>query len=91
MNITRTSWVSGEVNTLDLPVTQEQLDLYAAGALLQDAFPNLNPDEREFIKSGITAEEWDSLFGGDEEEEEEKEVSEWHAFDREIRPYDLGD
>ena len=91
MNITRTSWVSGEVNTLDLPVTQEQLDLYAAGALLQDAFPNLTPDEREFIKSGITAEEWDSLFGGDEEQEQEKEVSEWHAFDREIRPYDLGD
>jgi hypothetical protein len=91
MNITRTSWVSGEVNTLDLPITQEQLDLYAAGALLQDAFPNLTPDEREFIKSGITAEEWDSLFGGDEEEEQEKEVSEWHAFDREIRPYDLGD
>ena len=91
MKITRTSWVSGEVNTLDLPITQEQLDLYAAGALLQDAFPNLTPDEREFIKSGITAEEWDSLFGGDEEEEQEKEVSEWHAFDREIRPYDLGD
>ena len=74
MNITRTSWVSGEVNTLDLPITQTQLDLYAAGALLQDAFPNLTPDEREFIKSGITAEEWDSLFGGlDEEEEEEVE------------------
>ena len=91
MNITRTSWVSGEVNTLDLPITQTQLDLYAAGALLQDAFPNLTPDEREFIKSGITAEEWDSLFGGDEEQEQEKEVSEWHAFDREIRPYDLGD
>lgn len=88
MKITRTSWVSGEVNTLDLPITQTQLDLYAAGALLQDAFPNLTPDEREFIKSGITAEEWDS---GDEEEEQEKEVSEWYAFDREIRPYDLGD
>lgn len=72
MNITRTSWVSGEVNTLDLPITQQQLDLYAAGALLQDAFPNLNADEREFIKSGITAEEWDSLFGGPEEEEEQE-------------------
>ena len=66
MNITRTSWVSGEVNTLDLPITQEQLDLYAAGALLQDAFKNLNADEREFIKSGITAEEWEELFGSKE-------------------------
>jgi hypothetical protein len=73
MKITRTSWISGEVNTLDLPITQEQLNLYAAGALLQDAFPNLNPDQREFIKSGITAEEWDSMFGGPEEEEQEIE------------------
>jgi hypothetical protein len=73
MKITRTSWISGEVNTLDLPITQEQLNLYAAGALLQDAFPNLNPDQREFIKSGITAEEWDSMFGSPEEEEQEIE------------------
>ena len=67
MNITRTSMVSGVTRTLDLPVTQQQLDSYAQGALLQNAFPNLNPDEREFIKSGITAEEWESLFGGEEE------------------------
>jgi len=66
MLITRKSWVSGEVNTLDLPVTQLDLDIYAAGALLQDAFPNLTPDEREFIKSGITAEEWEELFGSKE-------------------------
>jgi hypothetical protein len=72
MKITRTSWISGEVNTFDLPVTQEQMNLYAAGALLQDAFPNLTPDEREFIKSGITAEEWDEMFGGPEEEEEQE-------------------
>ena len=59
--------VSGVTRTLDLPVTQQQLDSYAQGALLQNAFGNLNPDEREFIKSGITAEEWESLFGGEEE------------------------
>lgn len=55
---------------MDLPITQDQLNAYAAGALLQDAFPNLNADEREFVKSGITAEEWDEMFGGPEEEEE---------------------
>jgi len=70
MKITRTSWASGETNTMDLPITQDQLNAYAAGALLQDAFPNLNADEREFVKSGITAEEWDEMFGGPEEEEE---------------------
>ena len=69
MNITRTSMVSGVTRTLDLPVTQQQLDSYAQGALLQNAFPNLSADEREFLKTGITAEEWEALFGGEEEKE----------------------
>ena len=69
MNITRTSMVSGVTRTLDLPVTQQQLDSYAQGALLQNAFPNLSADEREFLKTGITSEEWESLFGIEEEEE----------------------
>lgn len=70
MNITRTSIVTGITRVLDLPVTLEQLAEYSAGALLQDAFPHLSPDEREFIKTGITASEWEAVFGGEEEEEE---------------------
>jgi hypothetical protein len=31
--------------------------------LIQDAMPNLTSDEREFIVSGITKDEWDSVFG----------------------------
>ena len=54
---------------MDLDVTQEQLDRYAEGReLLQNVFPNLRPDEREFIKSGITPEEWNDMFKYDEEE-----------------------
>lgn len=34
-----------------------------AGALLQDAFPELDADQREFIKTGITPKEWEALFG----------------------------
>jgi hypothetical protein len=40
----------------------DQLSKYNNGALIQNAFPRLNADEREFIKTGITAQEWDSLF-----------------------------
>jgi hypothetical protein len=29
---------------------------------IQDAFPFLNADEREFIQSGTTPEEWDAMF-----------------------------
>jgi len=34
---------------------------WAAGVLIQDAFPMLNNDECEFIKSGITPQEWDEF------------------------------
>lgn len=40
---------------------------YENGALLQNAFPNLSSAEREFIKSGITDEEWQSIFAEEEE------------------------
>jgi hypothetical protein len=29
--------------------------------LIQEAMPNLTPDEREFIKTGITNDEWDMM------------------------------
>jgi hypothetical protein len=60
--------MTGKVCTMDIPVTQEQLNLYAAGALLQNAFPNLTAGQREFIKTGITDKEWDTLFGEGEAE-----------------------
>jgi len=63
---------SGITRTLDLPVTQAQLDRYAAGTLLQDAFPDLSADAREFIKTGITGEEWNQLFPPEDEDGEEK-------------------
>ena len=58
MLITRKSLVSGKVHTLDLPVTEAQLQAYGDGDLLQDAFPDLSPPLREFIKTGITPAEW---------------------------------
>jgi hypothetical protein len=67
MNITRKSPITGATHTLDLNVTQEQLDAYdRGGVLIQHAFPDLPKAEREFILTGITADEWDELFAGDE-------------------------
>lgn len=69
MIVMRISPLTGEVHEMDLDITPAQLDLYDDfGVLLQDAFPNLSPAEREFIKTGITPEEWDEYFGIDEEE-----------------------
>jgi hypothetical protein len=63
MIITRQSPFSGKVNSLDIDITQAQIALYEAGELIQNAFPNISPDEREFIKTGITKEEWEETFG----------------------------
>jgi hypothetical protein len=67
MIITRTSMTSGITRSLDLPVTEAQLAAYKGGALVQNAFPNLTPGEREFIMTGITQSEWVDIFGEDEE------------------------
>jgi len=62
MLITRKSPFSGEINTREIPVTQEQLDAWNNGALIQRAMPNISAEEREFIMTGITSAEWDYTF-----------------------------
>ena len=63
MLIIRTSPFSGNTNSMEIEVTQEQLRSWQVdGVLIQNAMPHLTPDEREFIKTGITPEEWDSAF-----------------------------
>lgn len=66
MKITRTSNYSGITRTIDLPVTQAQLDAWEAGALIQNVMPTLSPDDREFLKTGITPDEWDEMFPPEE-------------------------
>lgn len=63
MKVTRTSKFTGVERTLDLDVTEEGLEQWAQGDLIQNVFPHLTPDEREFIMTGVTGEEWDELFG----------------------------
>lgn len=64
MQITRTNDLGGKpkTTTLEIDVTQEQLDLWESGVAIQQAMPNLTADEREFIKTGITAEDWEEIF-----------------------------
>lgn len=66
MLISRRDPLTGETNTLEIDVTQDQLDSYASGTLIQDAMPNLTDDEREFIMTGLTPESWDILMAEDE-------------------------
>ena len=65
MKITRTSPLTGTSNTIDLPVTQDQINRYARREdSVQNIFKNLTPGQREFIMTGITEKEWDKTFKG---------------------------
>ncbi|TXM97254.1 hypothetical protein FV242_32050 [Methylobacterium sp. WL64] len=71
MLITRTSMLTGETNTLDLPVTEDQLAAYEAGGFPQVVFRHLPPPLREFIMTGITPEEWQTRVALPEMEEDD--------------------
>lgn len=62
MKITRKSPFTGTVNTMDIDVTDVQIERWKSGTLIQNAMPNLSADEREFIMTGITPEEWQATF-----------------------------
>ena len=36
---------------------------WSEGALIQDAFPMLNADEREFLMTGMTPDDWNKVWG----------------------------
>ena len=62
MLVDRVSPFSYKLNTMDLPITSDQVLAYLSGrALLQDAFPQLTPEQREFYKTGITPDEWEAM------------------------------
>lgn len=61
MLITKKSPFTGKINTLEINVTPEQLDnYYQSGEVIQQSLFWLTPDEREFIMTGITPDEWPS-------------------------------
>jgi len=69
--IWRKSLISGEETTMDLDVTEEQLLEFCTPCRrkIQDIFPRLSLEEREFILTGITPQEWDDNLGEEEEDD----------------------
>lgn len=66
MEITRRSMLSGKQTTKDLPITPKELEYWKNGEHAQNVWPHLSADDREFIMTGITKEEWDAMGGDDE-------------------------
>ena len=68
-SLTKRSPFSGKEHTMRLKGTIENFQSWSyGGVLIQNAFPHLNSDEREFIMTGITTEEWNAEFGEMKEE-----------------------
>jgi hypothetical protein len=49
---------------------EESIRRYQGGALIQDAFPQLKAEEREFLITGLKPREWDQLMKCLENEDE---------------------
>ena len=71
MIVRRENIFTGRVRELELDVTQEQIERWHNGELIQNAMPHLSADEREFLVSGMLPEEWDAYISDGEPEESE--------------------
>lgn len=45
-------------------------DMWKNGAMVQEAFPNLNPFEREFLLTGMSVKQQKEVFGVDHDPEQ---------------------
>lgn len=63
MFIQKRSMISGKINEMELPITTDQLEDWQSGRLIQHAMPHLNDEQREFLMTGVTPQEWIKQFG----------------------------
>lgn len=63
MQIRRTSIISGIERVKDIPVDPNDMMLYQLEmGNIQDLMPYLSDEDREFIMTGITMDEWQRAF-----------------------------
>ena len=67
MLIRNKSMLTGKVHELEIDITPEQLNRWQGGEMIQDVCPHLSKDDREFLISGSTKEEWEKFFGKGED------------------------
>ena len=54
----------GKINTVE--ITESQWWRWQMGEHIQNVAPELSPDEREMLISGICPKCWDNMFGAEE-------------------------
>ena len=73
MIITKFCEITQSTNSMNLDITQEEYNSFLSKKPterdnIQDIFPNLTDDEREFLITGLTPEDWNNIFSDEEEE-----------------------
>lgn len=58
MIVHKVSSLTGVLHSRDIDVTGEQLTRHAEGELIQNVCPDLSAEDREFLMTGITQDEW---------------------------------
>ena len=62
--VEKKSGISGKNNVMEIAFDYEHfMQWHVDGKPIQKALPYLTPDEREFMMTGITPEEWEETFG----------------------------
>lgn len=61
--VTNQSPFASKPSTMDIYAYPSDMAKYLNGALIQTVFPYLTADQREFMTSGFTPEEWEETFG----------------------------
>jgi len=69
MLLTRRDPLTGRMNTLDLPITPDQIAAWQQGQLIQHAMPHLTLDQREFLLTGLMPESWEAMFAEEDDGE----------------------
>lgn len=68
MQITKHSPFTGVMNTREIDITKAAWrDHLVSGRMIQDSFPDLSPDDREFLMTGYTPEDWVAIFPPEED------------------------
>jgi hypothetical protein len=64
MHITNKCMITGKMNTRWIEgLTEEAMEDWGAGGqVIQEAMPDVSPEDREFIMTGITPEVWAQQF-----------------------------
>jgi len=66
IHLCKRSPITGEGACRTFDISQMVFDdcyvSWSEGALIQDAFPMLNADEREFLMTGMTIADWDRVL-----------------------------